>query len=119
VRGNIPAHEFLIDAIAVGVWHMQEELILRQRTRVYDRLANRTNNYAKAIESIELQPVEERSTPIPNALCRTLRDRELCLEPRTESAFVVGSCALDATRNTRVTPPSNTKLLLSFPPRLI
>jgi hypothetical protein len=55
LRGEIPRDEFLMQALSIGIGHLQEEVLNQQRQRAYDRLAMGTNSYHRALDLHKLE----------------------------------------------------------------
>jgi hypothetical protein len=50
MRGDMDRDHFLMEALTIGLGHLQEEVVLRKRQQVYDRLAMNTASYGSALE---------------------------------------------------------------------
>jgi hypothetical protein len=65
MRGDIPRDEFLMQALSIGIGHLQEEVLNQQRQRAYERLAMNTNTYHSALELHKLERPASGGTVTP------------------------------------------------------
>lgn len=65
LRGDIPRHEFLMQALSIGIGHLQEEVLNQQRQRTYEKLAMNTNSYHRALELHKLEQPSTGGTVTP------------------------------------------------------
>lgn len=66
MRGEIAQQDFLMHALAVGLGHMQEEVLNHHRQRTYEKLTSGSNQFNKAIELHKLTLLPgSPATPTP------------------------------------------------------
>ena len=72
LRGTIALDEFLRQALAIGLGHLQEEVLNQQRQRAYESLALNTEGYRKALQlqKLERAPASGTVTPFGNDMTR-------------------------------------------------
>ena len=73
LRGTIALDDFLRQALAIGLGHLQEEVINQQRQRAYESLAMNTESYRKAMQLQKLErvpPAGGTVTPFGNDMTR-------------------------------------------------
>jgi hypothetical protein len=57
-RGEIPLDKFLIEAVTIGLGHIQEEIVNQQHQKAYERLAITTEHFRQARETQDLAPMK-------------------------------------------------------------
>lgn len=65
MRGDIPRDDFLIQALSIGIGHLQEEVLNQQRQRTYERLATNNDSYQSALELQKLERIVNSGTVTP------------------------------------------------------
>ncbi len=65
MRGDIEREDFLMHALAVGLGHMQEEVLTQHRQRTYEKLTIGSDHFGKAVELHKLAAPTGAPAPPP------------------------------------------------------